>query len=442
MSRNYRIVVVASLLLLLNGCSYSPNVTQVPTEELATYNPKHFQNLYDKKVEIENEDSLIMQAIYYEQIGDFEKSNTFYSQLYDLTGNEEYLLREMGTALYVGKESKNVGKLKTWVQTHPDRIKAKRILLSYYLNEKEYEQAKVLAKELLEVSSEPIDYELAANPYILSHDYSEAIKLLDEAYKQTLNADILIKITTLYANYIGDIDSAIARLENHRQTQECNERICHQLLEIYTRQEKIQPLMEIYQELFEATKSEQYAIKIIEGYMYQKQIQNAIEFLENRYTNNELLYELYLSQKAYKKAEQTAQKLYQKGAGAKWLAESAMALYESYSDKNDPSMIQKILQRLDQAIREGAEEGVYLNYYGYTLIDHDIDVAKGIEQVQKALEREPDNSYYLDSLAWGYYKEKRCQEAYEVMKKVVDMEGLDEAEIVDHWTQIKACIKE
>ena len=429
-------------LLLLNGCSYTPSVTQIPKEELATYNPKHFQNLYEKKLNIENEDSLIVKALYYEQIGDFDKSNLYYSKLYDITGKEEYLLREMGTALYVGKPSKNIGKLKEWVERHPKKVKAKRILLSYYLNEKKYDEAKVLAKELLEVSRLPIDYELAANPYILNREYKEAIKLLDEAYKITLNADILIKITTLYLNYIGDIKSATVRLEEHRRTQGCDERICHQLLKIYTHQEKIQSLMAIYKDLYESTESEQYAIKIVEGYMYQKQADKAIKFLETKYANDELLYEIYLSQREYQKAEQCAQKLYQEGAGAKWLAESAMAFYENSSDKNDPTVIQKTLQRLDKAIQEGANDGVYLNYYGYMLIDHDIDVQKGIESVKRALEKEPGNSYYLDSLAWGYYKQAKCKEAYKVMKKVVDIEGLHDEEIAEHWRKIKECIKE
>ncbi|MBD3792533.1 MAG: hypothetical protein IE889_00005, partial [Campylobacterales bacterium] len=140
MSGNYRVkTTLTSLLLLLNGCTgYVPNVTQVSAENLPEYNPKHFQNLYDQKSKIENEDSLIIQALYYEQKGDLAKSHAFYSQLYDLTGNEEYLLREVGIALYIGKTSKNIHKLESWVATHPNNVKAMRILISSYLNDKAY----------------------------------------------------------------------------------------------------------------------------------------------------------------------------------------------------------------------------------------------------------------------------------------------------------------
>jgi tetratricopeptide (TPR) repeat protein len=95
----------------------------------------------------------------------------------------------------------------------------------------------------------------------------------------------------------------------------------------------------------------------------------------------------------------------------------------------------------NRALSGGSRDSVYLNYYGYTLIDKNMDVKKGLELVKKALEYQPDNSYYLDSLAWGYYKLNRCKEAYEVMKRVVDMEGLKEDEIREHWDAIQKCNK-
>jgi hypothetical protein len=64
-----------------------------------------------------------------------------------------------------------------------------------------------------------------------------------------------------------------------------------------------------------------------------------------------------------------------------------------------------------------------------------------VEIVKDALKAQPNNSYYLDSLAWGYYKLHMCKEAYREMKRVVDMEGLDEEDIAQHWTAIQNCNK-
>ena len=68
-----------------------------------------------------------------------------------------------------------------------------------------------------------------------------------------------------------------------------------------------------------------------------------------------------------------------------------------------------------------------------------MDVAKGMEIIEDALVQQPDNTYYLDSLAWGYYKKRECNKAYQLMKKVVDIEGLKQSEIIEHWDAIKQC---
>ena len=444
MSRNIRLsIIIVSFIsfFLLNGCSYSPNATQVPKEELADYNPEYIENENLQEKRITNENDLIIQAIFYEMNGNYKKSNYFYNQLFDKTGNTEYMFKELTTALYADIDSKNVSKLEEWSQKHPSNIQTQRLLISFYINRKENEKAKKIGANLIAKSGEAIDYELSASPYILSGDYKKAVSLLSEAYNKTYNEDILIKITILLANYLGDIDDAISRLENHRVMYQCSEKICNQLIEIYTKQQKIAPLMSVYVDLYHKTKKEVYAVKIVEGYIYIKEFDKAIRFLQNDYHNDELLYELYLAKKDYTNALIIAEKLYSIEKTPRWLAESAMALYEKAEDKNDKKMLDEVVKKFEKALKDGVKDSVYLNYYGYTLIDKDIDIQKGIQIVKDALKEQPNNSYYLDSLAWGYYKLHKCKEAYQEMKKVVDIEGLEEEDIAQHWRAIQQCNK-
>jgi DNA-directed RNA polymerase beta subunit len=118
------------------------------------------------------------------------------------------MFRELTTALYAGVDSKNVSKLEEWTKTNPNNIQSKRLLMSFYINEKNNKKAKKVGKELISKSGKAIDYELSASPYILSGDYKEAVRLLEKAYTKSYNEDILIKITTILANYIYDIDGA------------------------------------------------------------------------------------------------------------------------------------------------------------------------------------------------------------------------------------------
>jgi len=57
------------------------------------------------------------------------------------------------------------------------------------------------------------------------------------------------------------------------------------------------------------------------------------------------------------------------------------------------------------------------------------------------LKIEPKSAFYLDSLAWGYYKLGNCKEAYKIIKKVTKLEGGDDKEVVSHFKKIKKCMK-
>ena len=450
MPRNYRlsnsITITISLFVALSvvGCSnYTPNSTVVAKDKLAEYNPKHFSN---KKVtassikHVKNEDELIIRAIWYEQQGDFKHSNELYNKLYKETNNEEYLLKATMTALYTGKKLKNIAKLKEYAEERPNDIQLQRVLLSSLLNEKKYEEAKTVAKSLISKSTQAIDYELSANPYIYTADYKEAVRLLTEAYKKTYNEDILIKISTLLANYMKDVPAAIARLEEHRVSRGCGEKICLQLLDIYAQQNDIDKIISLYKSLYDETKDEIYAEKLIDAYLFKKEYKKAIDFLKNKYDNKELLYALYIDKKDYKNAVEVSKALLKETKNPKWYAESAMALFESAKDKNDKAMLNEVVSSFEKAIDQGVENSVYLNYYGYTLIDKEIDIPKGIMIIKKALKTEPENTYYMDSLAWGYYKLGECDDAYTIMKKVIDIEGLKEKELIEHWDAIsKKC---
>ena len=448
MSRNHIVVKknlkFITLLLLVTfyiiGCS-TYNVPQgskvvVKKEELAQYNPKNFSKEISNKKKIPNEDELIIKAIFLEEQNDFKASHKYYSKLYDATHQEEYLLKEVTTAHYAGIASKNLEQLKVYSVKNPTNLQAKRLLLSFYLKDKKFKKAKDIAQLLIAQSTQAVDFELAANPYIFTEEYEVALKYLKEAYSKTYNEDILLKIITIQINYLNHIDDAVRILEIHRRDQGCSEKICLQLLGIYSQQRKIEKLIPIYKELYKATKKEIYIEKIIETYLAINKIDSAITYLENDIKNDTLLYSLYMENKSYLKANRLTQRLIKDTLDPKWYAESAISYYESLSDKDDKVELQKVVDDFEKAIQFGNKNPVYFNYYGYTLIDKDLDLRKGLKIIKKALAQEPENSYFLDSLAWGYYKLNECEKAYNYMKKVIDIEGLNDEEIAKHWNAI------
>jgi len=430
--------------LVFAGCTtYVPQSHIVPLEDLSTYNPKNFSNKKEiLNYETKDEDEWIVKAIFYEQSSDFKKSNYYYKKLYNETGKDEYLLKELKTAIYSGLTSDNIIKLKEYVTRHPKNLVVKRLLLSSYLYEKKYKEAKEVTLLLLAQSTEPIDFERSATPYIFTKDYPKAVELLTEAYNRTYNENILLKMTTILVNYMRNVSEATLRLENHRTHHKCSEKVCLQLISIYFQQNNIYKIIPIYKALYKSTKKDIYAEKAVDSYMQVKDYDGAIKFLKTDYENPELLYSLYIQYKAFDKADKLSRKLILETNNPKWYAESAMILYESTSDKNDKVMLAEVVKRFEIAMEKGIENTIYLNYYGYTLIDKDIDVKKGIKIIEKALIEQPDNRDYLDSLAWGYYKLGYCKKALKLMKRVIAIEGLDEKEIRNHWNTIRQKCKE
>ncbi len=433
--------LVGFTAIYLVGCSSTYHVPKsskviINKEQLPIYNPKNFSKKR-KTDSIPNEDELIIKAIWLEEQHNYKESNKLYAKLYEETHKEEYLLKELTTAHYAGIVSKNLPQLKKYIKQHPDNLQAKRLLLSFNLQLKKFNQAKTIAEKLVKQSNQAIDYELSANPYIFTGDYPKAVSLLEKAYQSTANEDILLKIVAIEINYLHQIDKAIARLEKHQRDKGCSEKICLQLISIYLQQNRIDKVIPVYKSLAISTKKEIYIEKLIESYLYNKDIKGAIDFLENDYHNDALLYSLYMENKEYNKAHTLAQKLLKTTNDPKWYAESAISLYEALSNKSNKKELNQVIKEFEKALKLGVRNPVYLNYYGYTLIDKDIDIKKGINIIKEALVQEPENTYFLDSLAWGEYKLGECAKAYKTMKKVVEIEGLKEKDIIEHWNAIK-----
>jgi len=143
--------------------------------------------------------------------------------------------------------------------------------------------------------------------------------------------------------------------------------------------------------------------------------------------------------KKFKEAYTLAEKLYDESKNLDYLGKMAIYEYELNKTNLAPETLQSISRKFDE-VTSLLKDSVYLNYYGYLLIDHDIDVSKGIALVQEALKLEPNSPYYLDSLAWGLYKQGQCDEAYNIMKYFG--EHVMEEEVIAHIEAIKKCLKE
>ena len=386
------------------------------------------------------EDELIVRGILYEEYKAYENSYQVYKKLFDETGVEVYLFKEATSSLLGSKHIlESIERLKTWDEKHPNKIEVRRLLIPLYLTSRQIKNAKNEAEFLLEQSTAPIDLDLASNSFLYAGEFKRALELLSKIYETVPRESVLLRMVEIMDEFTGERKKAIQLLETHRRMNIVSHDVYAKLLLLYQKEKDIDGILDTYKALYELDDNEEFLDKIIDAYVYKRDIDGAILFLEKYESKKELLYQLYKIKKDFKKAIILVDKLYEEDNNAKWIAEKGVLIFEKSEDKNDKNMIDDVLSHFEKAIALGNDDSIYLNYYGYTLIDKEVDINKGMKIIQDALIQQPNNTYYLDSLAWGYYKIHECDQAYKLMKRVVDEEGLAEQEISDHWRAIKQC---
>jgi tetratricopeptide (TPR) repeat protein len=389
-----------------------------------------------------SEDELIVRGILYDEYRAYENSYQVYKKLYDDTGAEIYLFKEASSALMSGTHIlESITRLKLWDEKNPNRIEVRRLLIPLYLTVRQVKNATIEAEHLLEQSKEPMDLDLASNSFLYAGNFKRAVALLSRVYETVPREEVLLRMTDIMDQFTGERKRAIQLLETHRRLNMniVSHDVYAKLLTLYQREKDVDGVLETYKALYKQNNDEEYLTRIIDVYIYKRDIQGAIAFLEEDQSRNDILYELYKREKQFSKALGLIDKLYNEDNDAKWIAEKGVLIFENSKDKNDQKMIQDVISHFERAFELGNDDSIYLNYYGYTLIDKDVNVKKGIDVIENALLQQPDNMYYLDSLAWGYYKERECDKAYKLMKRVVAEEGLTEPEIIEHWDAIRKC---
>lgn len=76
-----------------------------------------------------------------------------------------------------------------------------------------------------------------------------------------------------------------------------------------------------------------------------------------------------------------------------------------------------------------------LNYLGYMFADRNVRLQEALELIQKAVALEPNNSAFLDSLGWVYYRLNRLEEAADYLQKSL-ARGSRDPTVHDHMGDV------
>jgi len=384
------------------------------------------------------EDTLCLYALDSQMHGKHRQSSAFFSELYKQTGNKEYLYQSLKSLEYSGNNAEFKKAVSEAVTKYPKDVMLRRFEIIELLKSGNFSEASQKALVFSNETKAAPEYLLYAETQMKLGSYQNAATAMQKAYEITADEATAERLSLVMYGHLGNKEEAIDFLKKHISVHGNSALIGKRLGSLLADGGKLSEAAEVYTNTFEQTNDESAAQEAVKVYAYQQDLIRLESILEKSGVNDPMLIDLYVRAKAYDKASKLAQKLYEKENDPKFLAQSAVFMYEGAQDKKAPAMLREVVERLSKAAQD-IDDALYLNYLGYLLIDHDIDVDAGISYVKKALDQHPDSPFYIDSLAWGHYKRHECSEAKKLIDQVQSMVGKEEQEVVDHANAIENC---
>jgi len=101
------------------------------------------------------------------------------------------------------------------------------------------------------------------------------------------------------------------------------------------------------------------------------------------------------------------------------------------------------LKRFDDMVREmrwvvdrNPRHADALNFLGYSYAERGENLPEAVDMIQRAVDIDPDNGFYLDSLAWAYYMQGRHRDALKLQRRAVEHAPYKDPILYDHLGSI------
>ena len=324
---------------------------------------------------------------------------------------EQYLVNDAAFAGEPLKKTTDVFQKAAAVGKDDAEVETK--VADFFVATKQFKEAVPIYERAIAIDPGQVSpHENLARCYIATDQTDKAIAALEDLIKvNPADASAYESLAKLYRSG-GQLDKAIADYEQslliNPNNVEGYENVTNLLL-IQNQAEKAIPLLEDARKRYPGDPRYTYLLAVTMERA--KQHQPALETFEQAETEAEGALPALLDAQFY----------FDFGAAAE-----QAGLYDRAG-----TLLKKALALEDDSKRIA----VYSNYLGYMWVDHNLNVEEGGDLIKRALEIEPDNGAYLDSLGWYYYRTNQFdQAAVELTKAIEATKPEDEtvAEVYGH----------
>jgi len=384
--------------------------------KLATLYSKDNKNeeaipIYRKILELVGEDNTTVRrqlALAMIDAGQNAEAIQLLEEMNAATPNDAFLQVLYGRALIGNNQlPKAIETLRSVVKDDPDNMEASFYLGSAYEQSSRFADAAAVFTQLLE-RSDGDSQEYMANRTV---------------FQQHLAADY---------QEMGETDKAIAIYEEMVQS-DPNPRLFYMLLNAYRINGQFDKALPLAKEQFE--KSPDNADM---GLVYARTLADAGKTKEGIDVLNSMLLkdpdnvdvyvnlsQIYLQNKRYADAEKILLRAADKALDNERLKFQLATIYERQKEFDRAESV------LEQILKENPRNASALNYIGYMLADRGVRLQEAVKYVEEALEIDPNNGAYLDSLGWAFFKLNDLQKAEKYLTQAVNLINNDPV-IHDH----------
>ena len=93
----------------------------------------------------------------------------------------------------------------------------------------------------------------------------------------------------------------------------------------------------------------------------------------------------------------------------------------------------KAFETFETAIKTNGDDLTVINNYAYYLAEQNRNLKEAEEMARKVIEKEKNNSTYLDTYAWVLYKRGKLKEAAKIMEGIINSGEAPDAEWYEHY---------
>ena len=384
-----------------------------------------------------SEDAYILEALDAIDAKDDKKALEKYKILYQNTKKIEYLKEQIFALMRLESYDDALKTIKEFEAIIPNDLEI--LKAKAYIVRQDTEAAIGIWQRIIQLEDNVFNNNFIATLYYAKNDFENARAHLLRAYKIENNEEMILVLASLDLEE-KKFDNSVALIKAHFKD-EMSERFASLLIPIARKLNSLDSLEPLFLYYLNKKPSNLNATNLAKLYYEKKDYAKVLELAKKYEFDAYVLIDIYMAQKDYAKAKAEAQKAYSRTKEDYYLGIMAIIDFESAEGVEGKRKIApQIVDMLKKAVKNTPNH-IFYNYVGYLMIDYDINIAEGVDFVQKALRVAPENPAYLDSLAWGHFKSGKCGEAKAVMDKIPRDVVQKESEIREHLEAIDKCLE-